>query len=220
MEALVQSLTNHLSPNIYQQNIIEAYYNNLLLQNPELLLLEQLLITQSQSQACLSGQFWQNLVAQAAAAKSKELSSGVSNQHFTPDLGTWKKSNKSFDITTTPLNQNLESSAINKLNSTQIKNRQNISTKSAVSKNGAENSGQKKIHKNDHESRNQLEIQTEQRAVIQLLHANDCAFDSNDEHDLEDNEKASLEEKGKSCQEKRAQLQQEELKDNSLIVQK
>ena len=136
---------NHLSPNIYQQNIIEAYYNNLLLQNPELLLLEQLLITQSQSQACLSGQLWQNLVAQAAAAKSKELSSGVSNHHFTPDLGTWKKSNKSFDITTTPLNQNLESSAINKLNSTPIKNRQNISTKSK--KTGQKTVGKRKFIK-------------------------------------------------------------------------
>ena len=188
---------SHLLPNIYQPNIIEAYYNNLFLQNTERLLLEQLLITQSQSQAYLSDQLWQNLVAQTTAVKSKELTNRDSNHHSKPIVGTWKKNNESSEITTTPLNQNLEPSAIKKINSTPIKNRQNTSKTStrsppqgskALLEKDAEKSGRKKIHKNDHEPRNQLEIQTKQLTLIQPLDSKECAFDSNDELDLKDSE--------------------------------
>ena len=200
--------SSHLLPNIYQPNIIDAYYNNLFLQNTERLLLEQLLITQSQSQAYLSDQLWQNVVAQTAAAKSKELTNRDSNHHSKPELDTWKKSTKSLEITPTPLNQNLESSssAINKLKSTPIKNSQKNSQISTVSppqgnrvdsktlfEKEAKASGRKKIHKNDYEPRNQIEIRTKQLTLIQSLDSNDCAFDSNDENNLKESEKASLE---------------------------
>ena len=224
---------SHLLPNIYQPNIIEAYYNNLFLQNTERLLLEQLLITQSQSQAYLSDQLWQNVVAQTAAAKSKELTNRDSNHHSKPELDTRKKSTMSFEITPTPLNQNLESSssAINKLKSTPIKNSQKNSQISTVSppqgnrvdskalfEKEAKASGRKKIHKNDYEPRNQIEIRTKQLTLIQSLDSNDCAFDSNDENNLKENEKASLE-KVKTSQKKNERLQQEVSKDNSPIRQ-
>ena len=73
----------------------------------------------------------------------------------------------------------------------------------------AEESGRKKIQKNNHEPRNQLEIQTKQLTLIQPLDSKDCAFDSNDELDLNDSERESLE-KGKASQEKKDQSQQEE----------
>ena len=218
---------NHLLPNIYQQKIIDSYINNLFLQNPELLLLEQLLITQSQSQACLSGQLWQNLVAQAAAAKSKELMSDASNYRSNPYLDTWKKNNESSEITRTPLNQNLEASAIKKINSTSIKARQKHSQTPTVSPQGSKTlfekeageDGRKKIQKNYQEPRNQLEVQTRPHTLIQPLDPNDCAFDSNGEHDLKDSEKESLE-KSKTTPEKRAQLSTEVLKDVHTIIQR
>ena len=82
-----------------------------------MLLLEKLFLTQSQSGTQLSNLLWQDLVIRPAAAKFKERTSSDSNSLLKQSLiGPPKKSKVSLENMEGALNENLELSAMKKIN--------------------------------------------------------------------------------------------------------
>ena len=198
---------NQLLPNTRQMNTVDSFYASILLQNTQRLL-DNALFYQNQKEMCRSNQLWQDLATSLTDSKFKGLlkrdGSKVSESQLQHHLDPSTTENRGMEAVTASLNQNLESSAMKKPKQISFTKRQKRPKSSKIESHGGSNSnnihhtickieaeedGYKRIKTNDQESRNQIGLQPQNcDPFLKALDPNDCAFDSNDESDTENNE--------------------------------
>lgn len=196
---------NQLLPRARQMNNVYAFYGSLFHQDTQRML--ETLCYQNQKENYLSNQLWQNLAASLTDSNFKTPLGGSSCKDSESQLqipsNASKTRNVSVEAATASLNKNLEFSSLKKAKQVSFTKCQKVVSTTKVTSNGgndcnihhvickieAEGESNKRIKTNDQESRNQIGLQPQNcDPFLKALDPNDCAFDSNDESDTENNE--------------------------------
>ena len=188
---LAQNFNQFYSP-MYQQQLMETYYSSLFLQNTKILF-ENALSTQMETDVS-NNSLCQNQFPTKMTNKIKERTATSDSCSKASVNAMPTQLNASSD---TSLNQNLELSQKKKVELNTMATCEKASKKSLVAKMNksyrlkallekeSDKNGIKRIKKNGHELKNQLELHNTRYKLIRPLNAKDCSFESNDESDSE-----------------------------------